>query len=117
MKVTILPLLIAALVAAPSVGSAAPTIKDCMKAVMKGDDSLFKKVCTGKGNEADATKLHNCLKNMAGQKAPKGDQAAFDKKVEELLKATEAVSKGGKDFQALSQAGNCKNCHSEHKGK
>lgn len=117
MKIRILLILTAAFVAAPSIGSAAPTTKDVMKAAMKGDDSLFKKVCTGKGSDADAVKLYNCLKNMAGQKAPKGDQAAYDKKVEALLKAAEDVSKGGKDLQTLSQAGNCKACHTDHKGK
>jgi hypothetical protein len=100
-----------------SVCSAAPSIKDVMKAAMKGDDSLFKKVSTGKGTDADTVKLYNCIKNMAGQKPPKGEQAAYDTKTNALIKAAEAVSKGGKDYQALSQAGNCKNCHSEHKGK
>ncbi len=113
----ILPIVAIALIGSTSLCSAAPSIKDVMKAAMKGDDSLFKKVSTGKGTDADTAKLYNCLKNMAGQKAPKGDQAAYDSKTDTLIKAAEAVSKGGKDFQALSQAGNCKACHTDHKGK
>lgn len=92
-------------------------IKDVMKAAMKGDDSLYNKVTKGKGTEADAKKLAACVKNLAGKKAPKGDQAAFDKKVDALIKAADAVANGNKQaISLLINAGACKACHSAHKG-
>ncbi|MBX7207014.1 MAG: hypothetical protein K1X78_01775 [Verrucomicrobiaceae bacterium] len=98
-------------------GSAgAVEIKDVMKAAMKGDDSLYNKVTKGKGTDADAKKLAACVKNLTGKKAPRGDQAAFDRKVDALIKAADAVANGNK--QAVSQlinAGACKACHSAHK--
>lgn len=98
-------------------GSAgAVEIKDVMKTVMKGDDSTYNKVTKGKGTDADAKKLADCVKNLEGTKPPKGDQAAWDRKVAALIKAAEAVANGNK--QAVSQlinAGACKACHSAHK--
>ena len=91
-------------------------IKDVMKAAMKGDDSLYNKVTKGKGTEADAKKLAACVKNLEGKKAPKGDQAAFDRKVAALIKAANAVADGNKQaVSLLINAGACKACHSAHK--
>ncbi len=105
--------------ALPFLHSAAkPEIKDVMKAAMKGDDSLFKKVTEGSAAEADAKKLAACLKNLDGQKPPKGDQAAFQTKVAALVKAANDVAGGNKAaIAALKEAGNCKSCHNEFKGK
>ncbi len=92
------------------------SIKDVMKAAMKGENSLFQKVCKGQGTEADAQKLANCLKNLEGAKAPKGDQAAFERKVAELVKAASDFAGGNKQAQSvLQRAGNCKACHSAHR--
>lgn len=91
-------------------------IKDVMKAAMKGDDSLYNKVTKGKGTEADAKKLAACVKNLEGKKAPRGDQAAFDKKVAALIKAADAVANGNQQaVTLLINAGACKACHSAHK--
>lgn len=99
-------------------GAAKPAIKDVMKAAMKGDDSLFKKVTGGSASEADAKKLAACLKNLEGQKPPKGDQAAFQTKVAALIKAADDVAGGNKGaLAALKEAGNCKACHTDFKGK
>jgi len=95
-----------------------PEIKDVMKAAMKGDDSLFKKVTGGSASEADAKKLAACLKNLDGKKPPKGDQAAFQTKVAALIKAADEVAGGNKaSLAALKEAGNCKACHTDFKGK
>lgn len=95
-----------------------PEIKDVMKAAMKGDDSLFKKVTGGSAGDADAKKLAACLKNLDGKKPPKGDQAAFQTKVAALIKAADEVAGGNKSsLAALKEAGNCKSCHNEFKGK
>ena len=93
-------------------------INNVMKAVMKGDTSTYKLVCTGKGTPADAEKLAKCLKGLAGTKPPKGDSAAWDKKVKELIQAADdVVANKPNASQTLAKAGNCKACHSEHKGK
>ena len=103
--------------AALAAGTArAVEIKDVMKAAMKGDDSLYSKVTKHKGTDADAQKLAKCVKNLEGTKPPRGDQAAWDRKVAALIKAAEAVANGNK--QAVSQlinAGACKACHSAHR--
>ncbi len=97
--------------------ASAAEIKDVMKTAMKGETSLYKTVATEKGTQADADKLLACLKNLKGKKPPKGDQAAFDEKVAKLIAAAEGVAakKPGATAQ-LQTAGNCKACHSEHKG-
>lgn len=108
-----------AIVAIAIAASSAPAaeIKDVMKTAMKGETSLYKTVATHKGTQADADKLLACLKNLKGKKPPKGDQAAYDEKVAKLLAAAEdvAANKPGA-FEKLQLAGNCKACHSEHKG-
>ena len=111
-------LLMTAILAAlvPLAYAAKPSVKDVMKAAMKGDDSLFKKVTGGTGTDADAKKLAACLKNMVGEKPAKGDEAAFAKKVDALVKAAEEVAAGKKEsVPALKEAGNCKACHTDHK--
>lgn len=107
-----------AALAVASIASAAVAaeISDVMKAAMKGDASLYKKVSTGKGTEADAQKLAACLKGLEGTTPPKGDEAAWKRKVEALIKAAEDVAKGNKQaVSALQRSGNCKACHSAHK--
>lgn len=92
-------------------------IKDVMKNAMKGDTSLYKTVATGKGSQADADKLLGYIKELQGQKPPKGEQADYDKKVASLVKAAEGVAaKNPGALQQLQVAGNCKACHSAHKG-
>ena len=60
MKINIKPILALALVsflAAGTLRADDEKIDKIMKAAMKGDTSLFKKVCTGKGTPEDAKKL------------------------------------------------------------
>ena len=110
-------LMIAAIAALPLAHAAAKLdIKAVMKAAMKGDDSLFKKVTSGDASEADAKKLAACLKNLDGEKPPKGEAAAFQTKVAALIKAAEEVAAGKKEsIPALKEAGACKACHTDHK--
>ena len=96
--------------------TSAVEIEDVMKNAMKGENSLYKKVATGKGSQADADKLLGYLKGLQGTKPPKGDQAAYDDKVSKLVKASEGVSKKEPGaLQKLQTAGNCKACHSAHR--
>jgi len=96
--------------------AAKPSVKDVMKAAMKGDDSLYKKVCSGSASEADAKKLAECLKNLEGSKPSKGDEAAYTTKIAALIKAANEVAEGKKEsLGALKETGNCKACHTDHK--
>lgn len=105
-----------ALAVSTSLVSAAD-IGDVMKEAFKGDTSLYKTVATGKGTPADAEKLLGYIKQLPGQKPPKGEQAAYDEKVAKLVKAAEGVvAKNPGALQQLQVAGNCKACHSAHKG-
>lgn len=88
-----------------------------MKNAMKGEASLYKKVATGKGSDADNAKLVEYVKSLPGEKPDKGDAASWKTKTDKLVKAAEdvAAKKPGAG-QQLQTAGNCKACHSVHKG-
>jgi hypothetical protein len=94
----------------------AADIGDIMTSVMKGETSLYNRVAKGKGTDADAARLATALKGLEGTKAPKGDQAAWERKVTALVKAADSVGSGNRQgLMALQNAGNCKACHSGHK--
>jgi hypothetical protein len=104
------------LLTAAGLGQANPAIESAMKDAFKGDTSLYKKVATGKGTEADAKRLAGYVKTLTENEPPKGDKAAWDKKTGELLAAVEMMAKGNKQgMMAVQKAGNCKSCHSAHK--
>jgi hypothetical protein len=104
-------------VAATAVYAVESKIGGVMKTVMKGDTSTYKTVCLGQGTDADARKLADCLKGLAGTKPPKGDSASWNQKTTALIKAAEDVAaKKPGALTALQKAGNCKSCHSVHKG-
>lgn len=107
-----------ALVATASLAQAETKIETMMKDSMKGENSLYKKVALGKGTDADATKLVEYVKQLPGEKPKKGDAASWSAKTAALVKAAEDVAAKKPDaILALQKAGNCKACHSEHKGK
>ena len=105
-------------IASTAVFAADSKISTVMKTVMKGDNSTYKTVATGKGTPADAAKLAACLKGLAGTKPPKGDEAAWNEKVNALIKAADdvAAKKPGAATN-LQKAGACKACHTAHKGE
>jgi hypothetical protein len=107
--VALITVLSTALVSAGDIG-------DIMTSVMKGETSLYNRVAKGKGSDADAQRLASTLKGLEGTKAPKGDQAAWERKVSALVKAADSVGSGNRQgLMALQNAGNCKACHSGHK--
>jgi hypothetical protein len=113
-KASLLSLL--ALVATAGFSYSNDAIESAMKSAFKGDTSLYKKVATGKGTEADAKKLAGYVKTLTENEPPKGDKAAWDKKTGELLHSVELMAKGNKQaMMAVQKAGNCKSCHSAHK--
>ena len=91
-------------------------IEQIMKKAFKGDNSLYKKVATGKGTPADNTKLAEMLKGLEGTKPPRGDLAAWKQRVSELIKAADDVAAGKPNaLEELQMSGKCKGCHRDHK--
>jgi hypothetical protein len=91
-------------------------IEDVMKTVMKGGDSTFKKVSSGKGSDADAKKLLEYLNALPGNKPPKGDAASWKSKTSKLVQAAgDVVAKKPGAVEALKSAGDCKGCHVTHR--
>ena len=91
-------------------------IEDVMKTVMKGNDSTFKKVSSGKGSDADAKKLLEYLKSLPGNTPPKGDAASWKAKTSKLVQAAnDVVAKKPGAVGALKSAGDCKGCHVAHR--
>ena len=113
-KATLLAMI--ALLTSAGLGFANPAIESVMKEAFKGDTSLYKKVATGKGSEADAKRLLGYVKTLTENEPPKGEKAAWDKKTGELLAAVDKVAKGNKQGMLdVQKSGNCKSCHSAHK--
>ena len=108
-----------ALLVTASLGFAAESkIGDMMKKSMKGETSLYKQVSLGKASDADAQKLLDYVKILPAETPSKGEKASWDEKTAALVKAVEdVVAKKPNALLALQKAGNCKACHSEHKGK
>ena len=94
------------------------SISSVMKDAMKGDSSLHKKVALGKGSDSDAATLLDYYKSLPAEAPPEGDAKSWEEKTAKLIAAAQAVvdKKPGATEQ-LQTAGNCKACHSEHKGK
>jgi cytochrome c556 len=111
-------LCLVAFAATASLAQAETKIETMMKESMKGENSLYKKVALGKGTDADAAKLVAYVKQICGEKPAKGDDASWKAKTSALVKAAEDVAAKKPDaILELQKAGNCKACHSEHKGK
>lgn len=110
-------LALAVLVAGAASQDAPKSMKEAM-ALHKGDDSLIKKVTSGKGTDEDHKKLLATYEWMAAQKPAKGDEASWKAKTSALISAAkDLVDKKAGAAEALNKASNCKACHSVHKGK
>lgn len=95
-------------------------IEKVMKDGLKGKDSPLAKVLDEEASGEEIKSLAELIQTMKGTKAPVGDQSAYDKKVEEMIAAMDAVAggdKGPKALERLDNATNCKACHSDHKPK
>ncbi len=96
------------------------TIEKVMKEGLKGDTSPMAMVLDGSASADETKSLAALVKTLQGTKAPKGEQADYEKRVTELIAALDAVAAGDKAESAigrLEKAQNCKSCHSEHKPK
>jgi cytochrome c553 len=96
----------------------AKSIGDVMKeAHAGGPKSLRAKVTGGKGDKEDKEKLLSLYEDLAKNKPPKGDEKAWTKKTDAIVKAAKEVVDGKKSEQKLANATNCKACHDAHKGE
>jgi hypothetical protein len=94
------------------------SIKEAMAATHKGDDSLVKKIQSGKGSDEDHKKILEIYEFLATQKPSKGDEASWKAKTAALVAASkDLVDKKAGAAEAFKKASDCKACHSVHKGK
>ena len=88
------------------------SVEQIMKAVFKGEDSLSKKVSSGKGAKEDYDKLVEYLTSLPLNDPPQGDPAGWKKKTTALLDAATALKQGKPEALAqYNQAVNCQACH------
>jgi hypothetical protein len=100
------------------------TIKDVMKGAYKGDTSLRSKIVAGTATPAQKKQFLALTEALAANKPPKGDPAAWDTKVAELVKTshdlldsnTAAAAPDPVKLGAFKTASDCKSCHTAHKG-
>ena len=95
-------------------------IEKAMKEGFKGDDSPLAKVLDGAASKEETAALAKLVQTMKGTRAPKGEQAAFEEKVTEMVAAMNAVAGGDTGEKALARldkAANCKACHDAHRPK
>ncbi len=93
-------------------------IEKVMKKGLKGDESPFGKVKAGTATDRDFADLYELSRTLRGTKAPVGEQAGYDEKVQALIHAAGAVAYAGQSperIDALKKAANCKACHEPHK--
>jgi hypothetical protein len=95
------------------------TIKEVMKmAHTPPNNSLAKKVASGKASKEEDKKLVELYTAMAADKPPQGDADAWKEKTGALLDAAKAVE-DGKDgaTKDLTKAMQCMGCHSVFRPK
>jgi hypothetical protein len=92
------------------------SVEQIMKAAFKGEDSISKKVSSGKGAKEDYEKLVEYLTSLPLNDPPQGDPAGWKKKATALLDAATALEQGKPGALAqYNQAVNCQSCHSVYR--
>ena len=84
----------------------------------KGTDPVAKKAAKGEASKEQIAELLAAYEGMAEVKPPRGEQSAWDKRMEELVAATKDLQ-AGKDgsVETFKKAGDCKACHTDFKPK
>ncbi len=93
-------------------------IAKVMKEGLKGKTSPLAKTINGEASDEEIKDLFELVKTMEDTKAPKGEQDAYDEKVNQLIADLEKIAggdKGDEAIAALKKSSNCKACHSDHK--
>src|SRR5262249_37950585 len=89
-------------------------IKDIMEQAHK--QGLRKKVLDGKARDDEKKTLLALYEDLAKNKPPQGDEGAWKKKTEAIVKAAKSVSEGNKAaLKTLTTATDCKACHKDFK--
>lgn len=92
------------------------TLGEIMSKGHKGNNSLLKKVTTGKATPDETKRLVEYYQAMVLHAPPKGEEKSWKEKTAALVKASEAVAaKKSGAVAMLEKAVNCKACHSAHK--
>ncbi|MCS6851489.1 MAG: hypothetical protein NZ700_10030 [Gemmataceae bacterium] len=93
-------------------------IKTIMAKAHKGKPPLCAKVVKGEASDAEKKELYEYYVALAANKCPKGDEADWKKRTEEMVAAAKKIADGSKDkadLAALSKAIYCKGCHDAHR--
>ncbi len=108
----------ATLIAATAFADDHEIIEKVMKDGFKGKTSPIAKLVGGESTPEETKELAALVKQLHGTKAPKGEQDAYEKKVNELIAALDVVAGGDTSEAAIGRlktAQNCKACHGDHK--
>ena len=117
-KVFALALIATATVMPLTVAEDGKAIKKAMKEGFKPKSGIFHSVVAGDASADDKKKLLALVTDMAKEMPPKGDEASWKEKTSALIQASQDVVAGKEgSIDNLKKAGNCKACHSVHKGK
>ena len=123
LKFIVAPALILGLVVGLAVVRAADdapkySIKQVMKMAHQGQNSLAKKVASGKATKDEDKKLVELYTALAADKPPKGDISVWKEKTGALVDAAKGVEEGKAGAkQDLKKAMSCMGCHSVFKPK
>jgi hypothetical protein len=94
------------------------TIKEVMKMAHAGQNSLAKKVASGKASKEDDKKLVELYTALAADKPTQGDAGVGKEKTSALLDAAKGVEDGKEGAtKDLTKAMQCMGCHSVFKPK
>ena len=92
------------------------SIEHIMEDGFKGKESLSARIAKGQGSTEDFKKMAFLTKELALNKAPKGDLASWTEKTKALQAAAESLAAGKPGaLDGFKSAVNCKACHSVHK--
>lgn len=123
LKIIVAPVLILGLVIGLAVVRAAEdapkyTIKEVMKMAHHGQNSLAKKVASGKATKEEDKKLVQLYTALAANKPPRGDINVWKEKTGALVDAAKGVEDGKAGAtKHLATAMNCGACHKIFKPK
>ena len=91
-------------------------IKDVMKTLHKGDDSVAKRVSDGHGTKEDFGKLVDYYESLPLCTPEKGEKESWNEKATALLKAAKSLKSGEPGaLDVYKKAVNCRACHSLHR--
>lgn len=92
-------------------------MKVCCKAP-KGTPKLAEKVVDGSASEEETKKLIASYRTLKGTKPPQGELADWNKRIDALMVAVDALEKKEAGAaEKFDDANSCKSCHTAHRPK